>query len=290
MFPSPVFHQIVQNVSLDDWVKSNLSPDYDLPFLVELGCVYLNHKRIAPKLPTEVFLKPDDVLRIHPRPRRYPKPFVHFQELIVGETVDFWVIDKPAGVPVHPTLDNLHENLLRWGTSDLGKPLFITHRLDVGTSGLMVYAKHAGAQARFNKYLKENRVRKVYRAVGQNISPNVPLPTLEPWIHWMVPSPRAPKEVRALEFETGIRCESRPLKIEPQYLGNSKREVVVDLELVTGRTHQIRAQMSALGWPIVGDKMYGSLTENNSTEPDGVDQWKLRCIDISFPEFTRGAH
>lgn len=272
MFPTPIFHRIEKPLSLEQWIQDNPSNDFDLAELVHLGCVYLNHRRIAPKTPNRVQLKPADILRIHPKPRRYPKPFANFRELIVREEADFYVIDKPSGVPVHPTLDNLYENLLTWGSQDLDEELFITHRLDVGTSGLMVYARSASAQTRFNAMLKSGAVHKVYRAVGLRNSPDVSLPPQETWIHWMKPSYRAPKEVLSEEFAQGIRCESRPrsMVLEGDVL-------TVELQLVTGRTHQIRSQMSALGWPIRGDLMYGSKISY------GIDRWDLRCIELNYP-------
>lgn len=280
MFPSPLFHLVDQPIDLDRWIQ-NWMQDHpeqglDLPFLVDLGCVYLNHKRIAPRKAHEVQLNAQDIIRIHPKPRRYSKNFENFQDLIVHETSDYLVIDKPFGVPVHPTLDNLHENLLSWGAQDLGYLIYITHRLDVGTEGLMVYAKTPTAQARFNRYLKENQVQKIYQAIGKRKSQDTALLSKSPWIHWMKPSYKAPKEVLDQEFPEGLRCESRPRKIEYQ-----DDTVKVELELVTGRTHQIRAQMSALGWPIVGDKMYGS-----SEHFEFQDRWELRCIELRFPEIS----
>lgn len=282
MFPSPIFLRISEPVYLDSWIKSwtqdHAEMGLDLASLVDLGCVYLNHKRIAPLKAADVQLKADDIIRIHPKPRRYTKSFAHFRDLVIDETDEFVIFDKPSGAPVHPTLDNLHENLLTWGSADLGYPLFITHRLDVGTSGMMIYAKTAEAQSKFNRWLQEGLVQKIYRARGKRVGadakfhvPN-PLP-LAPWIHWMKPSYRAPKEVSRVEFDGGIRCESRPRQID--VLGDIAE---VELELVTGRTHQIRAQMSDLGWPIVGDHMYGS-----KEHPDWVDRWDLRCIELTIP-------
>lgn len=281
MFPSPLFHRIESPIGLDHWIQNWMQdhPDLgvNLPVLVDLGCVYLNHKRIAPRKATEVRLSAQDIIRIHPKPRRYPKNFENFKDLVRWENSDFLVIDKPCSVPVHPTLDNLYENLLTWGTQDLAYPLFITHRLDVGTSGLMVYAKTAEAQSRFNRYLKENQVQKIYQALGKRSTPETKIPSSDLWLHWMKPSYRAPKEVLPTEFPEGLRCESRPRALDLK--GDLLR---VELELITGRTHQIRAQMSAFGWPIVGDHMYGS-----SEHPEWQDRWELRCIELSFPGCER---
>lgn len=272
MFPSPLFQRIEESSTLERWIETHPSADFDLPFLVQLGCVYLNHKRIAPRNPAQVQLEPNDLLRIHPQPRRYHRPFDNFKEIIVQETEEYVIFDKPSGVPVHPTLDNLFENLLTWGSQDLGQTLLITHRLDVGTCGLMVYAKTPQAQSRFNKYLKENQVQKIYRAEATRTNSEIKDLDLQPWIHWMKPSYRAPKEVFIEEFLEGIRCETRPRSIE--ILGDQAK---VELELITGRTHQIRSQMSALGFPIDGDQMYGSKINL------GLDCWKLRCTQLSFP-------
>lgn len=281
-FPSPRFHLIEQSLPLVQWIDSCPESDLDLRGLLAVGCVYLNHKRIQPEQVQDLVLAAQDIVRIHPQPKRYKKPFVHFQDLIREETEEFFVVVKPSGVPVHPTLDNLYENLLSWGKQDLKKDLFITHRLDVGTSGLMVYAKSGAAQARFNGMLRKGLVQKVYQAeseirepAGGSLVPKAES-MLNPWVHWMKPSYRAPKELQAEEFPEGIRCESRPLSLEITKT-EFGRKLVVDLELVTGRTHQIRAQMGFLGWPISGDQLYGS-----EIKFEGPDQWKLQCIRLQF--------
>lgn len=276
-FPSPRFHLIEHPLPLVQWIASSPESDLDLRALLAVGCIYLNHKRIHPEQVDGLILKSQDIVRIHPQPKRYKKSFVHFQDLIREETDEFFIVAKPSGVPVHPTLDNLYENLLSWGKQDLKKDLFITHRLDVGTSGLMVYAKSGSAQARFNAMLRKGLVQKVYQAESEIRNFETPEPSPHsPWVQWMQPSHRAPKELQAEEFPQGIRCESRPLNLQVTKT-DFGRKLVVDLELVTGRTHQIRAQMGFLGWPISGDQLYGS-----EIKFEGPDQWKLQCIRLQF--------
>jgi 23S rRNA pseudouridine1911/1915/1917 synthase len=147
----------------------------------------------------------------------------------------------------------------------LGHPVFVTHRLDVATSGLLVLAKSLKAQAQINKLFAKRKVRKFYRA-------RVERPVASGLVeHFMDPNSRIPKVLSAETREGWLDCRMNVLNVSETAEG-----FALEIELLTGRTHQIRAQLAALGAPILGDTAYGSAVKPNDASI------ALDCVRLSF--------
>jgi 23S rRNA pseudouridine1911/1915/1917 synthase len=233
------------------------SQDY-FRWLIEFGAVYVNHKRQTLRT-TPVHA--EDVIRVHFSPKRYPLDRQDLKARIIHENDEFIIVDKPSGLPMHPTLDNLAENLI----AGFATQLFVTHRLDVPTSGLVLLAKTKEYQKLFNQLLTDRKVSKLYVAsVEKNIPP-------QEVVHYMLDSVRAPKEV-FLTPPVGTKSfECRLILRSTKKISNNNYEL--EIQLLTGRTHQIRAQLSALGAPILGDEMYGG---------SPATTFGLRAVSLSF--------
>lgn len=230
--------------------------------LAEFGSVYLNDSRIF----TDCEIKDQDYLRIHTDPRRFPR--INLRDRVIHETNELLIVNKPSGLPCHPTVDNLSENLWHDLQSQLNLKLYPTHRLDVPTSGLIVLTKTAEAQLEFQNLLKEKLVNKIYQAL---VTP--PGPELGLHEHYMEKTRYAPKTVLDRQRSNTQICQLKILnKLKMQ------EHTLLEIELITGRTHQIRAQLSFLGYPILGDSMYSDLDSRNQDE---VIQ--LRCVYLRFP-------
>ncbi|MEH3146956.1 MAG: RNA pseudouridine synthase [Methylobacterium frigidaeris] len=161
------------------------------------------------------------------------------------------VIDKPAGLPVHPgprggeTLVQ-HLDALRFG---LPRRPEAAHRLDRDTSGCLVLGRHAKALARLGKLFSGHLVRKTYWAVVDGVpdgeSGTIDLPLArrsdDPRSWWMKVDPAGDPSL------THWRALGR------DGAGRSWLELLP----VTGRTHQLRVHCAAMGWPILGDPIYG---------------------------------
>lgn len=226
--------------------------------LIHLGSIYVNEKRIKNSYPQSdvehTALKIGDHLRVHLQPRRFNTSVFVYSKIIIFEHADFIIINKPSGLPVPPTVDNAIENLVHLLSVERNEQIHVTHRLDIPTSGLMFFARNKDVQSKFNKLLLERKVKKYYRAfVSNKYSNDTPYESYPKVLtHYMQPSPRAPKNV-SLKSEAGwLECR---LKILSHITHTKFTEL--NIELLTGRPHQIRAQLSSVGYPILGDKMYG---------------------------------
>lgn len=224
-----------------------------IEFLLSFGSIYIKGQRCLENTQIESGI----YVRVHQNPRRFPIEQFRWPEQKVFENEELLVVNKPSGLPVHPTVDNTQENLAALLEKAMKQDVFVTHRLDVATSGLLIFAKTKAEQTRINNCLMNGEIRKFYRALVHGTNP----PTGE-ILHYMEPSPRAPKVVSAIARPGWAPCRLQIL--DQTEVSPGQTEVLI--ELITGRTHQIRAQLSACGYPIVGDRAYGSPVELSNYE------------------------
>jgi 23S rRNA pseudouridine1911/1915/1917 synthase len=185
------------------------------------------------------------------------------------------VVNKPAGLIVHPARSHKSGtlvNALAWRfkhvsggeLSKVGEEFArpgVVHRLDKFTSGAIVSAKNDTAHWRLGKQFEMRRTDKRYLALVHG-SPEKDVETID------LPLGKHPsiKEKYAVRFDESGKPSLTIARVRERYLGpNGARFALVELELKTGRTHQIRVHLSYLGHPIVGDDMYGG---KHSTERD----------------------
>lgn len=239
----------------------------DFNRLIKSGSIWVGDLRIL----NDVFVESGTYIRVHTDPRRYSVQNVDWMKTLVFEDSDFLVINKPAGIPVHATVDNSVENVLYQLEKTLRHPVYVTQRLDTPTSGLMVIAKTKWFQAQYNRLLKERSVAKTYWALTDQA---VPTGT---HTHFMLESTHAPKQIYSHKVESSVECTLNVLscvKSESWYLS--------EIQLITGRTHQIRAQLSYLGTPIKGDHKYGSQTQSPWSSTDPNESIALRSFRLEF--------
>ncbi len=195
----------------------------------------------------------------------------------VYEDDDVLVINKPAGLVVHPspghwsgTLVNalLARDTVYGGIAGVERP-GIVHRLDRDTSGLLMVAKTDAAQASLMAQLKARRVKKTYLALVQG-SVQAAMGRIE------APIGRDPKNRMRMAVVPDGRPSVTGYRVRERFTGWT----LLELDLVTGRTHQIRVHLAALGHSIAGDPVYGPGAARRG--PDGLERLFLHAWRLVF--------
>lgn len=196
---------------------------------------------------------------------------------IIYDDNDFVVIDKPAGVAAHPSLGWEGPTVLgalagagyRIATSGPPERQGIVHRLDVGTSGLMAVAKSEMAYSKLKWAFKRREVDKTYHAVVQG-HPDPLAGTIDG------PIGRHPGS----EWKFAVVRDGKHSITHYSTLEAFPYASLLEVELETGRTHQIRVHMSAQRHPCVGDSMYGA--DPTLSERLGLERQWLHAVRLGF--------
>jgi 23S rRNA pseudouridine1911/1915/1917 synthase len=198
---------------------------------------------------------------------------------VVYEDGDVLVIDKPAGLVVHPSPGHssgtlVNALLARGGVEAYGQVAGedrpgIVHRLDRDTSGLIVIARNDQAQAALMAQLKARRVKKTYLALVHG-SPAAEIGRIE------APIGRDPRQFGRMAVVSGGKAAITGYRVRERLPGWTLLEV----DLHTGRTHQIRVHLSSIGHPIAGDSVYA--TGEARRGPEGLERLFLHSWRIEF--------
>lgn len=259
MTTSPVITVIAQEEQprLDRFLALSF-PDYSRTYLqglVRTGCVTVNGKKITC---VRTSLAVGDVVGMQhvPRPGFNLEPQkVEFE--VVDTQDDFIVVNKPAGLLVHAPANRSQEVTLVNGLLYLFKDLAeflktddrpgIVHRLDEHTSGLLLIARNERGKMGLTKLFHDRKISKVYKAVVRGHTP----------AHGTINFPvgRHPTIRTKMSHQS---VEGRPatsIFTKQAYLDGA---TLLDVKIVTGRTHQIRVHCAAIGHGILGDTLYGT--------------------------------
>lgn len=147
----------------------------------------------------------------------------------------------------------------------------VTHRLDRPVSGLVVFAKTSKALSRLNEMFRVGQVQKTYWAIVKN----EPKQSEAELVHWLV---RNEKQNKSYAYEREVK-DAKKAVLRYRMIGRSDNYSLLEVELMTGRHHQIRCQLSKMGCPIKGDLKYGSPRSN----PDGSICLHARRISFVHP-------
>jgi 23S rRNA-/tRNA-specific pseudouridylate synthase len=166
---------------------------------------------------------------------------------VIRETSDWVAIDKPAGMPTQPTRDRATrsaEELLRAKYREI----YLVHRIDMPTSGIVLFARTRKAAAELSKLFASGAMKKTYVAVVAG-------------------------EIEPMMIETPIDGKEAVTIVRPH-------DRLVECEIKTGRTHQIRIHLASVAHPVVGDKRYGGPPAPRLM----LHAWKLEHASIGVLE------
>ena len=185
---------------------------------------------------------------------------------------DLLVLDKPAGLLSVPGRGEDKHDCLSTRVQQQFPDARIVHRLDMATSGLMLMARGAQAQSVLGRAFADRQVHKRYQAVVHGVPQAAPgvwntidLPIVVDW-------PSRPR--RIIDHQTGKPSLTRWQVLGPAGGGRTR----LALEPVTGRSHQLRVHLRAIGHSIVGDALYG-----DASAPADADRLMLHATQIGFP-------
>lgn len=242
--------------------------------IVRSGEVRVNKGRVA----ADYRLQVGDHLRVPPlrtaeRPAQAAVPARDFA--IAWEDEALIVLDKPAGVAVHGGSGvsfGVIEQLRR--ARPLAKFLELAHRLDRDTSGLLVVAKKRLALTRLHDQFRDGGIGKRYLALvkgrWRNELQHVRLPLL--------------KYLTAEgERRVSVDPEGKPAHSIVRLVARWENFSLVEVELKTGRTHQIRVHLAHLGFPLAGDDKYGDFTLNKDLQKRGLKRMFLHSARLELP-------
>jgi 23S rRNA pseudouridine1911/1915/1917 synthase len=213
---------------------------------------------------------------------------------VVHDDADLLIIDKPAGLVVHPSAGHAGGTLVNallahgepgsfGGIAGVQRP-GIVHRLDRDTSGLLMVARNDAAQHSLMAQLKARRVKKTYLALVHG-EVAAAVGRIE------APIGRDPKHRTRMAVVPDGRASTTGYRVRERFPGWT----LLELDLVTGRTHQIRVHLEAIGHPVAGDPVYGTGTARRGPDlPGGIrlerlflHAWRLELTSPSSGELIR---
>lgn len=269
---------------LDQYISQE-KPDLTRAFvqkLIKSGSVFVNSKKITKA--SHKLKEGDELVVIVPSIKEVGIVAEDIPLDIVYEDSDIVVVNKPAGMVVHPTDHGAHVsgtlvNALMHHCRDLSgiggeKRPGIVHRLDKDTSGLIISAKNDVAHNYISKQIQNRTVTKKYiTLLNGHLSPkqgSIEAP--------LIKSQAGGKKDVQISGKAKAKYALTHYKVV-KYVGDYS---LVEVQIVTGRTHQIRVHFKAIGHPVCGDSMYGDTKNNEKLHEAGLKRQFLHAAQLTF--------
>lgn len=197
---------------------------------------------------------------------------------VIYEDNHLIAVNKPAGMLVQEDdggdmpLEELVKEYIKEHYDKPGKVFCgVVHRIDRPVSGVVLLARTSKALERMNKMFMERQITKIYWAVVTE-QPDAEEGEL---LHWIAKEP----DKNLVKCYTSPRPDAKEARLSYRVIGRVGKDFLLEIDLYTGRPHQIRAQLSKMGWPIKGDLKYGS----TSSYPTGEIMLHSRKMLFEHP-------
>lgn len=240
--------------------------------LLETGKILVNGKKVKAsykvQLNDKITMEEEKAVEIELRAQNIPVDIIY-------EDSDIIVVNKPKGMVVHPangnpdgTLVNAIMSICKDSLSGIGGEIRpgIVHRLDKDTSGILIVAKNDKAHINLSEQIKEHKVKKTYIALVKGI-------VKENNATINMPIGRSEKDRKKMAVTKKGKEAITHFKVLKRY----DKYTLLEINIETGRTHQIRVHLSQIGYPIVGDEVYSK----------GKNEWNVKgqCLHAKSLDF-----
>jgi len=272
------------NIRLDRWIRRHFPgvTQGQLQKWLRKGEIRVNKKRVI----ASFRLESGQLIRIPPQlqhdekfkskkkitTKTNPISSKKLKSWVLYEDDDVIVINKPAGLAVQggtSQKENLDDSLMTFSIDGKTKPKLV-HRLDKDTSGVLLIAKTSFAAAKLSASFRKRKTKKIYWAITKN----VPSP-----LDGEIEAPLVKHNHKIHIANDDDIDESKPSLTIYKVIENIPKQMAfVALWPITGRTHQLRVHMAAIGAPILGDPLYESLKEEEN--PHTVQKYDLSALDL----------
>ena len=254
--------------------KNNEMSRVAIQRLIESKKILVNEKQTKPSYRIQendkITLEEEEPQEVEIKAQDIPIPIIYEDEDII-------VVNKPKGLVVHPangnpdgTLVNAIMAICKESLSGIGGEIRpgIVHRLDKDTSGILIIAKNDKAHINLSEQIKNHQVKKTYIAIVRGI-------VKENQATINMPIGRSPKDRKKMAVIKNGKVAITHFKVLERFVKDNCSLLEVQIE--TGRTHQIRVHLSEIGYPIIGDSTYSS----------GKNKWKIegQCLHAKSLEF-----
>ena len=261
---------------IDNFLFSNFKniPKSKIYKVIRKGEVRVNSKRVKP----DTKLCANDLIRIPPNLINQERiieidanKYAFLKNKVIYDDEDFLIFNKPSDYAVHSGTKNDHGliDILRIVLKN--SSLNLCHRLDKGTSGCLVVAKNQKFLSFFNNQLKQRKVKKIYHALVKDFIPEE-----------MVIEDSIDTNTKGSFNKVSINKNGKEAKSILKPLKKLDCSSLIEIEILTGRTHQIRAQCEKINNNIANDKKYGCNDFNTRLKHSGIKRLGLHSSEISF--------